>query len=289
MSKSYLFTANYKEYNFKNLFDEATSDKKVKWGIGKVKSPKRDIIVEVGDTVYIYYKNLPDDCDRIILKAKVFSIPLYDENDEETYLTVDDEDKNISERYKVIWLDSIKGIFPNDRTTFMYENLKEEIHVQGKVKIPEGKVLEKLEHLLKDEECSFKELKNYFYNENCDFKEYSKLYGHKTFKKRNNLPYLVVHHFIGQSVFRNYEKNHEEEENRILRKLIYNTANEFRLCPLCHDLLHNGTEEEIENLIIEILKRNHKTKNNMLDICNIIGEDPVVLLNRLYHIHLTKI
>lgn len=290
--KYHLFSANFETYNFESLLKEteSTQNKGFLWNYPK------NIKVEIGDIVYIYYFNLPDRINRILLKCKVIDAFKKGENEEcfyydtEYYNTEEkinllDESQNSKKPAMLLSFETALCV-EKGKEKFSEKNLRENYGInnfQGKQYIKEDLLQEKIENgkqeyyqkkLIHDLE---KETKNKTIKLEDLIKSMNKISqcalqrspkfkheNHTTFVKENGLNYYEQHHLIQQF---NGRKNKE------LKNIIDNDINLINLCPNCHRRIHNGKKEDRENMVIELYNQINQGSN---DFDNLLLQIPEI-------------
>ena len=290
--KYHLFSANFETYNFESLLKETenTQNKGFLWNYPP------NIKVEIGDIVYIYYFNLPDRINRILLKCKVIDAFKKGENEEcfyydteyynteekrntlnenqnskkpamllsfETALCVEKGNKKFSEKN----LRENYGINNFQGKQYIKEDLLQEKIENGKQEYYQKKLIHDLEKETKNKTIKLEELiKSMNKISQCALQRSPKFKheNHTTFVKENGLNYYEQHHLIQQF---NGRKNTE------LKSIIDNDINLINLCPNCHRRIHNGKKEDREKMVVELYNQINQDSN---DFDNLLLQIPEI-------------
>lgn len=285
MKKAILLKANYMLYDFNKILEENTKkDKEYKGVLWECKG----IHIESGFKVYIYYFNMPDGIDRILLTGIVEQI--YPPN------TLYDNGK--LEQEKCISITDIKGIDTKDTFKFTNKDLckvfetklmRSSLYYLDDDNSKQAILLESLE---KAKTLKLAELRNYYSRVNCAFdvknhkdeESYNNLvklsneldgFKHYSFLRENNLYYHEGHHFIPKS---NIDKIGER---------INYYENIVSLCPLCHKRIHQGALEDRYKMVKFLYEKNRKFYDNVLLESNLIKEKREAL-DFIFYLYLNK-
>lgn len=102
------------------------------------------------------------------------------------------------------------------------------------------------------------------------------------------MPYIEQHHFVLQEIYRNFVKVNPDSTNiDKLYKLVYSPTNIVLLCPRCHRRIHQGTENDVNEMINELLNSNKELLNNTKSIAEILGIDYEKLISNMYDVNFT--
>ena len=158
-----MFLANFEEYNFDDL-DKENKDKSYKgimWN-------NRYTHINLGDYVYVYYYNVPDRINRILLKAKVI---------DDGYHFGDDNSKCFYDGDKQAIRIKCVSVFDdkNDRFRFEKNNLEKYglkiNNFNSKQKITNNEFIKDLEDFIEKHKSTLSEFKSGF-KSSCAFKDY---------------------------------------------------------------------------------------------------------------------
>lgn len=277
-SKYHLITANFNHYDFNKLFNEENENEKILWKTGG-ENGKRAQNYNIGDICYIYYSELPDGTNRILLRAEVIASDT-DKNIIDNIYSYDKESK-----IKGIRLSKIRAIALDDRDAFSDSTLLREYNkgsIQGQQylgDIPyEGSKELELIKALEDypHKKGIKAVREYFDNyTKCFFSRKDKKQ-HITFTSGRGLSFYERHHFI--------LKNYLNKKGQDTKWLENDHNNLIHLCPNCHRQLHHGTAEDVKSMIDEIYSENQKWfDNNLKEHAKQDGYSDV--LEWVYHIY----
>lgn len=248
---NYLFLANFEEYNFDDL-DKENKDKSYEGIMWNNRTH-----INLGDYVYVYYNNVPDRINRILLKAKVI---------DDGYHFGDDNSKCLYDGDKQAIRIKCVSVFDdkNDRFKFGKNNLEKYglkfNNFNSKQKITNNELIKDLEDYIEKNKSTLSEFKSGF-KSSCAFKDYDfkdRRYNHITFEKENGFLYYEIHHLIEQHNVRSKDMNINEE-------VVYNPINEFGLCPNCHSRIHNGRIEDRKKMVKYLYNKHSKDIDSLLD------------------------
>jgi len=297
--KYHLIVGDFEAFDFDQLLNEDRREdyEGIIWKNGK---NKRDLKVKNGDIVYIYYTNLPDRINRILIRCSVFDDNcLYYETLEEKEKMEKGEIEEIPAiRLKFENALCVKG---NDREKFSQKALFDKYginNLQGKQHLKEDLLQQKEDDeveghyqkkLIEDLEktCKLEKYKNYSLAKLAE--EMNKISkctlegcrglkdaNHKTFQKENGMNYYEAHHLIEQCNGRNDEKFPKE--------IIDNPDNIINLCPNCHKRIHNGKKDDRKLMVTALYEKKKTEYNKLLSKIKEVkdGEAPLKWLLRQY-------
>lgn len=302
-NKNYILIAmNYMECNFENLWEEWKKHKKIHWEIpakpaGKgdnlVLPKKSDLIgyLHKEDIVYFYVSGIPTNSGgtkaRILLRGVIEDEPAVAPYNE-VYLHGDSLNKSII-AFSIGQLTTLTKEQLNDDSYLSYEILSKDFgdkfYPQGKrwPNKQKGNLSAELIELL---EKSFKKnlYKNDFltlithFNQKCYFcDKIGTNNDHKTFKRRNGTDYYEYHHFIQQ---------YKGQKLYNLNVIIENSSNIICLCSNCHNKIHYGKVQEV-NQMLDFLWNDNEIQMMLkrYDFQSIIGEntDPLEWIKSVYN------
>ncbi|HJD47233.1 MAG TPA: hypothetical protein H9909_10365 [Candidatus Mediterraneibacter norfolkensis] len=252
-AKYHLITANFEKYDFNQLFDEENSnDKKIIWKIGG-KDGVGAQNYNVGDKCYIYYANLPDGTNRILLCGTVT------ESDTDRDNAVNEKfSYNESERIKGMWLGNIRAVALNAPEKFNADTLykvygKSNIQGQQYLDTPgEMKLVEDLDKC--PDKKNLRAVRNYFQHyTKCFFSGKTK-YKHITFTSDRGINFYEKHHLILDSYLKDIGAEKLRKDCHIL----------INLCPVCHKQMHHGRAEDVRELVHLMYEANAEWCNENL-------------------------
>ncbi len=291
--KYHLFSANFETYNFESLKKENESEQNKDKGI--LWSYPSNIKVEKGDIVYIYYNNLPDRINRILLKCKVIDAFKKGENEECFYYDTEycntEENGNLlddnskckkpamllsfetalcveigKEKFSEKRLRENYGINNFQGRQHIKEDLLQEKIENGEQDYYQKKLIDDLEKETKNKTIKLEELIKYMNKiSQCALQKSPKFRheNHTTFVKENGLNYYEQHHLIQQFNGR---------QNEELKSIIDNEMNIINLCPNCHRRIHNGKKEDREKMVIELYNQIKQENKDFDDLLSQIPE-----------------
>ena len=139
-----------------------------------------------------------------------------------------------------------------------------------------NKLIDLLENTFKKNSYKddFKALINHF-NQECFFcGKLGTKSDHKTFKRKNGTDYYEYHHFIQQ---------HKGKKLLELKNIIDAPENKICLCSNCHNKIHYGKIDEVNNMI-DLIWNDEKIQNmlDMYQFSSIIGEDTLSWIKDVY-------
>src|SRR5574344_495553 len=291
MGKSWLYTFNYKDFNFQDLDNEISSKINGKgknsliWFKYGNKSKDKNKLKTMSysdlskdDYVYIRFKNLPDNISRIMLRIKVKKI-----KDDNGFLLIEEE-KDIPGYYFKKCIGEVEWIYNNDINKFSLDSLHNNYNVISNHKIiitneNNNNLLQELEfniHPYSELIELHKRIKT------CEFQDYYQKLNHRTFTCKSGLPYREGHHFVLQSYWRNCD---DEKIKKQLEELIYkNTCNNILICPICHRMIHNGEPEEVKKMVNYLLENVKGLKENTNKVSELLGKTTEELICEMYNI-----
>lgn len=286
MERNYfIFPANYMNFNFEKLFEEACDNNgNVLWGM-KPKDPKD---INIDDVCYIYYSNLPDGTARIMLRGTIANKNVKDTDGVQCYA--------IKELESINWDNSKNPHFTREvlRDYGIKMNLNKRRLKDGR--IAEGKTVGDEDLRKKLEDCFYKgigrlklkDLENELNKKlHCAlFKSSINNSQHITFKAKNGLPYLELHHFIHRSQGTNAkDKNGTPKGHPEIIQEIDDPRNIIRLCSNCHNQIHYGQLDAKRKMIEKIYNMNTNKKffDNVYN--KIINKEYQTTLDWLYAIY----
>ncbi len=236
----------------------------------------------INDNVYIYYSNLPNYERRILLKGRIINNGFYDENYNVSEIYYDDEeDPKGDKKRPAILIDIIGGqkLFDvKDENKFTKEVLenkyKLDVSHQGNSSLDS----KKYEQLVKDLDKSFEKEKDIlqelikYFRSNCEL-DGLKIQGknskdelkHPTFNRRNGTRYFEYHHLLKKEVIKRKDNNGNEKSNKDIKNKSYNIC---RLCPTCHNRIHKGKKEDIEQMVRKL----YEIKNKNGELAKLVKE-----------------
>ncbi len=287
--KFHLFPANFETFNFEKLKEENDNDEYA----GFLWKNSGNLKVEKGDIAYIYYTNLPDRMNRILLKCEVIDAYKKNENENCFYYEYDEEknpnDNDSNEKIPGILLKLKTAMCVKDgREKFSEDKLREEYGInnfQGKQHLKEDFLQEKIingkqdyyqKKLIDDLEnetkkhkmISLESLINHMNTiSRCSLQTSPKFKheNHTTFVKENGLNYYEQHHLIQQFNGRNNEE--------FPKDVINNEMNLINLCPNCHRRIHNGKKEDREKMVAELY---YKIRSEHEDFDSLLSKIPEI-------------
>ncbi|MBQ2937887.1 MAG: HNH endonuclease [Clostridia bacterium] len=298
--KHHLILGNFEEFDFDKLLneDKGKDYEGILWKNGKV---KRDLKVEEDDIVYIYYTNLPDRINRILIKCRVLEKDcLYCETPEEEEKMLKGEiDKIPAIRLKfenALCVNSDKEKFSQEALFNKYgiNNLQGKQHLKEDLlqKNNDNKLEEYYQRkLIEDLEkaCNSKKYKNYSLEQLAeDMNKMSKCTlenckglkdaNHNTFQKENGMNYYEAHHLI--------EQCNGRKDKKFPKEIIDNPKNIINLCPNCHKRIHNGKKDDRKLMVTYLYKKNKDVYNDLLSRVEEVkdGEEPLKWLLKQYGI-----
>ena len=288
MNNYWLIPMDFMTCNYKQMKKECKKNKKIMWQApGKPKYKKSEWIVEnsmakslkKGDVVYFYVTNLPseskDNLSRIMLRGII---------EDEPY-AIEKNKVYMKSRETTM----INGFSIGSITTLCKEQLENNLFLSYKYlrekdnsfKYPQGKnwpdkknKKSLSEDIIKILEACFKSsirendfevlIKNFekkcFFYDKCGSRN-----DHRTFVSRNGLDYFEYHHFIPQ---------YKAKQSPELQDIIDSSTNGLFLCSNCHNKIHYGTIEEVNEMLEKVLE--DSKINEMLEsfeFQKIIGEN----------------
>ena len=247
MEKAIFIRANYDEYPLRYLYDERGEEKIITW---KCRLNNEDYI-KIGTTVLIYYRNLPDGINRVLLKAKIRATNVNYNDLAEGLKTESEKELATNKTFiRAIQIESIRGIFPEDPLKFSRKELIEKYSIDPELNQSTAYYLrEEHQKLISDiSEYSGREL-NWIRKrviENCIFDGEIKLdleLKHTTFRSKYGIPYYERHHFIPDST-----KLKDEDQKNV----IDHEDNYVNLCVSCHKRIHEGNSTDIKKMLYAI-------------------------------------
>ena len=257
----HLIPGDFEEFDFNKLSEENDNSKNydgILWKNASYDSKnniiKTDLKMNIGDIVYIYYKNLPDRISRILVKCTVKDTF---ENNKDCFYYENEIEKNeiesgIKDKLPAVLLKFENSInVKNNINQFSRKNLIDKYsikNIQGKqhLKAIHEKLLSDLDKVCSKKVYTLNDLRDYM-NEisQCEFQKSKYLrfrsQNHSTFIKENHLNYYEKHHIIQQFNLRTNEK--------FPKKYINDSRNIINLCPTCHKKIHNGIKEDREKMV----------------------------------------
>ena len=286
---------DYTKYPFDRLISDYKNDDIKELGVNyglkfdKEEDLKDGSLIQPGDDIYIYFKNIPGLDNQIMLKYE--DVQTTDEEGKLLFAPIKlgkmkDSDVRLQKYCTVKTKNKIKWVIDKNNR-FTKEGLINEFNINDNfytsLDITDkalGKALEKLE----DDGClasiskyseKYKNICNCFFIEN-------KLTGllkrnHDTFIKKDGLPYIERHHFIPQEVYNNAP---DEIKGKLYNK-IYSRDNILFLCPRCHRMIHLG-EDNLQDEMLKIIMKQKNIKKNVEDIANILDMTSSELLTMCY-------
>ena len=274
---------DYERYDFRKLENDVRNGN-VGFNYGKTYNTKEEALKEIcywnineKDDIYICFYNMPGAENQIWLKLE--EVYLKDKKNNEYYC-----DKTIDGKYqKYCKVSKIKWIIPQteeNRFTFQERVIFGKLSKQqsGVKDITDKKdLIDKL----KASEVNYSELKNNMSKiDQCYFcgklSNDSKKY-HEPFMRKNGLPYIETHHIVFQEIYRN-----NPDKKDVLNEYIYrNINNVLLLCPRCHRMIHNGTSEQVKEMI-DIIKNDNLIMDNVNNVANLFGKNGEEYLEELY-------
>ncbi|MBR4178865.1 MAG: HNH endonuclease [Bacilli bacterium] len=221
---NYLIVKKYEKGEFKKYYEEYKEN-------NRVEILKKDIDIKHDDNIFIAYYEMPDNKNRLFLRASLLK-----------------NDKGI------IYARSLRGISDYYNNSFSLDvvKLKEGFYSC----FPKGweEVLTKKDGDLSpfdnsNEYYRISNLKDYFYENAkcvlCGEKNF------KTFKTVNGMNFVEFHHFIQR----------KSKENEKLNNIINRDDNLIKLCPTCHSKIHYAefdTRREAISKIYSNMSKNFK-------------------------------
>lgn len=240
-SKYHLYGEKFDNFNFNTLFkSQDPKNIKILKKIGGKTAPNYN----VGDKCFIYFADLPDGTDRILLSSTVIDSDTDRENREKERYSYEKDEK-----IKGMWLSDIRVIALNDRGKFDNQALgrydiknplqqhylcpTHQQHLELIEKLEKETIKETLEDM---EEYFNRHIKCFFSGKNEN--------EHKLFTNARGVKFCEKHHVV--------LKSYEQVEG----KLRDNKANLIYLCPCCHKQIHHGKAEAVRNMIHLIYNSN---------------------------------
>ena len=284
----YLIPANYLTYDFKKLFKDETEG--VNGNIGRVlwKLNEHDAKIEVGSICYIYYSNLPDKTSRIILRGIVSASDSYNQ-DPNSYLEKGQKCVELINLETINWnnsgtYDFSEEALSDDKRYGIKINQTKRYLIDDRNGGGDKKLCDDLEECFEQDnnKLDLDGLKDEIINKlYCVFdknpKDKTKANIHSSFIQRNGLRYFEKHHLVLQKICRRERYVNDQD----LKNIVYNTENEFYVCPTCHRIMHFGQSDEIQKRI-EYLYRKGKTEfgnffeQNFIEYAKADGFDSVI-------------
>ncbi len=259
--KNHLFPANFETFDFEKLKKEIDSDEYngVFW------ENNSNLKVEKDDIVYVYYINLPDRINRILLKFEVIEPVKKYKNQTgillnfQTAMSVEDKKKDKFSEKK---LREEYGINNFQGKQHLKEDFLQRKIENGEQDYYQKKLINDLEkENNKNQTISLDSLIEYMNTiSQCALQIYPKFSheNHSTFVKENGLNYYEQHHLIQQFNRRN-NPNFPE-------KIINDPRNIINLCPNCHRRIHNGKKEDREKIITYLYEKHKGLKELLAEI-----------------------
>lgn len=301
MNNYWLIPMDFEKCNFEQMEIEWNKNKKIMWEVPGTpqfkkktnnwvinKKAKMPRLLKNGDIVYFYVKSIPsnsgDKKSRILLRGVIEDEP-YPIEFNKVYWNSDES--------KMIIGFSIGNIttLPKDKLEndlfLSYDELKlsdrEFLCPRGMTNWPNtcrGNLSKNLIDLLENTfkknsyKDDFKALINHF-NQECFFcGKLGTKSDHKTFKRKNGTDYYEYHHFIQQ---------HKGKKLLELKNIIDAPENKICLCSNCHNKIHYGKIDEVNNMI-DLIWNDEKIQNmlDMYQFSSIIGEDTLSWIKDVY-------
>lgn len=275
--KNHLIVGDFEEFDFEKLFEENESKEYegILWKNGSINS--RDIVVNKGDNIYIYYTNLPDRINRILIRCSVLDDNcFYDEENTipamklkfENALCVENDKERFSENtlYDKYGINNLQG------KQHLKEKLKQKHNENEKEDYYQKKLIDEL-----DKACKSSKYKNYSLKKlvdemnkmsKCELEKCKGLKdaNHKTFQKENGMNYYEGHHLIQQ-----HNGTKGDEFSNKINEAIKAPENIINLCSNCHKRIHNGTKEDRKLMVTYLYEKNKDTYDCLLK--DIIGNE----------------
>lgn len=292
MKRVWLRKWDYTKYPFDNLISDYknanTKDLGVNYGqkFDKAGDLTDGSLIQTGDDIYIYFKNIPGLDNQIMLKYE--NVQTTDENgnllfDYIKFNNTKEEDIKYQKYCTVEKKKNIKWVVDKNNR-FTKEGLLNEFNIKDNFYTSIDITGTALAKTLDETDClaSISEYAEKYKNIcDCYFKK-NKLNGlyersHETFIKKDGLPYIERHHFIPQEVYRNANDNLKEK----IYSKIYSQDNILFLCPRCHRMIHLG-EDSIQDEMLKRIMENNDIKKNVKEIADILNITSDELLKRCY-------
>lgn len=269
--KNHLIIGNFEDCNFEKLFveNENKEYEGIIWSNGSIDKNgkiKKDLCIEKGDTIYIFYNHLPDRKNRILMKCSV--------EDNNTFYYDTKEERERAARNELPQKPAIRIKLQNifcvnkDKDKFSEETLKAEYDInnfQGKQHLKEDnkkqkKLIEELEKISeKNKKYTFEQLVEDMNKiSKCSLEKCRGLKdaNHQTFERENGMNYYEAHHLIEQCNARKNEKFPKE--------IIDDKENIINLCSNCHKRIHNGKKEDRRLMVKYLYEKNKEYYDELL-------------------------
>ncbi len=218
------------------------------------------LLYNVGDTVFIYYKNLTDGSNRILFRGEVL-------DNDYNYLSYRDK-----KEMNGIKIGNIKALSLKEKTKFDYHKLIE-MGVKNfrspHILCFEGDLTNNLKDLKTSLVCELEQsskdtiatTEKYFNQnklcESCNLLNKPN-WKYRTIKKENGFIYYELHHIL----MKNKKGDMSFLSLTEYKQLIDAEFNKAVLCPVCHKEIHYGKKEERKK-ILDIILDEHKYKEQL--------------------------
>lgn len=250
--KGAIFSANYETFNLNKIRLE-NKQNFVQWKCNLA-------YLEKGDSIVVYYTNLPDGVAKVLYMCEVISEKPY----------VYDGAKYIDLEIKYVVKKEHFAKFTRDNLINNYGI----VNMQNKIYLNPDNVkhvklitdIQKYSDVMSTD--SFNSMEKQVLECDCFFKDFyidGKKMKHGTFVLDNGYHFFNVHHFVQRKSY--------EQLSWDLNKRFENNINSVKLCVVCHNRIHNGKKSDIKCMVNEISNRDDRLKELMkLDNNNILDE-----------------
>ena len=281
MKKYVIIPADINQLKFSDLKNRVDTDKALAWN-NKDKNGDNIFTYNIGDMVFIYYKNLTDGTKRIlfggIIKELEHEFIATDGYKTKGILIKDLRVLNLTDKEKFN-LKRIESIGIKGTSLQRPRKLCDEDTLSKNMEV--SKFVKELKDSYDNHEYKIKDVINYFNKETlCVCCKLLKFTNNKalsrTFKKTNGFMYYEVHHLLEQNLYRkdeNWFKEHNYFKVEDL-KHINDDFNRINLCPVCHREFHYGNFDynfnsdikSKKDLILAIWKQNNYEEHLKKDL-----------------------
>src|SRR5574344_375542 len=243
INKYHLIMVDFETFNMEDFDKERKKpdDKNYKGVVWDNSKTHQDFALD--DKVYMCYFNLPDGCDRILMRCSVIKAAK----------------SPITHNVEEFTLKFEKGIKSKDKNQYSKDNLSKKYGIsifRGKQYLHEdnkqqNKLINDLEEDLEKEWLTMSELKKYFSSySDCALKDCKGLDGfHQSFVTDNGFKYYEEHHLV--------EKNNiDKKTSNNIENIVNNPINIFHLCPICHKMIHYGKKAIRKEMVTYLYNQN---------------------------------
>lgn len=305
MNNCWMIAMDYITTDFEKLEEEWKKNKKIMWqvhGKPKFKTKLNKYVIDykeskatqikTGDIIYFYVTNIKSNGgsskSRVLLRGIVEDEPKPVENNK-VYL--ESKDTHMIIGFSIGNITTLRKEYLEDDRCLSLNQLKDYEWKENRKSfvVPHGttwpnqnngnlsdSLIEFLEQAFKkslDKE-DLQTLINHF-NPECFFADKIKgKYSHKTFKRRNGTDYYEIHHFIQQ---------HKGRKVLELTEIIDASENKICLCSNCHNRIHYGKIEDVDEMI-NLLWKDEKIQNFLSEnhFSSKVEGDPLDWIKKTY-------